>query len=41
MCDLRDRMELGTWGTFRTGWWILHIITIVIVGFVGYRLGRS
>lgn len=36
MSDLRDRINLGTWGVFRTGWWIIHIVGIVVVGYIGY-----
>jgi len=34
--DVRDRIDLGTWGFLRTGWWILHIIGILVVGYIGY-----
>lgn len=37
--DFRDRVDLGTWGTFRTGWWVIHILSILIVGYIGYRIG--
>lgn len=41
MSDIRDQMELGTWGTFRIGWWILHAISLIVIGGAGYRMGRS
>ena len=37
--DVRDRMDLGTWGTFRAGWWVLHAIGILVVGYIGYWMG--
>lgn len=40
MSDLRDRLDLGTWGTFRTGWWVLHIVGILIVGYIGFWIAR-
>lgn len=38
MGELRDRIDLGTWGAFRTGWWVLHVVGIVVVGYIGYWL---
>lgn len=40
MGELRDRIDLGTWGAFRTGWWVLHVVGIVVVGYIGYWLAR-
>lgn len=40
MSDVRNNIVLGTWGAFRTGWWVLHVIGILVVGFIGYWLGR-
>ena len=40
MDESRDRMELGTWGAFRTGWWVLHVVGIVVVGYIGYWIAR-
>jgi hypothetical protein len=40
MGELRDRIDLGTWGVFRTGWWVLHVVSIVVVGYIGYWLAR-
>lgn len=40
MADLRDRSDLGTWGAFRTGWWVMHIVGIVVVGYIGYWLAK-
>lgn len=39
--DLRDRVDLGTWGAFRTGWWIVHIVGILVVGYIGYSIGNG
>lgn len=38
MADVKDRNEvdLGTWATFQPGWWVLHIISIIVVGYLGY-----
>ncbi|MDA8226638.1 MAG: hypothetical protein M0T74_02845 [Desulfitobacterium hafniense] len=41
MSDVSDKIELGTWGAFRTGWWILHVVSIIVVGYIGYWLGLS
>lgn len=38
--DLRERIDLGTWGMFRTGWWILHIVSVIVVGYIGYWIAR-
>lgn len=40
MTDLRDRIELGTWGFLRTGWWVLHVVAILVVAYLGYWFGR-
>ena len=40
MEESRERMDLGTWGAFRTGWWILHVVGIVVVGYIGYWIAR-
>lgn len=32
--------DLGTWGTFRTGWWVLHIVSIVLIGYIGFWIAR-
>ena len=34
--DVRNTMDLGAWGFLRTGWWILHIVAILAVGYIGY-----
>jgi len=39
--DIRDSMDLGTWGFLRTGWWILHIVGITAVGYIGYWIAVS
>jgi len=36
MSELRDRIDLGTWGAFRTGWWVLHIVGVFVIGYIGY-----
>lgn len=40
MADIRERIDLGTWGMFRIGWWVVHVIGIVVVGYIGYWLAR-
>jgi hypothetical protein len=35
----RDGYDLGTWAFLRTGWWILHIIAIVGLFYLGYLYG--
>ena len=39
--DVKDRTDLGTWGFLRTGWWILHIVGIVVVAYLGYYIFKS
>jgi hypothetical protein len=39
MSDVRDRVDLGTWGAFRTGWWVLHAAGIIAIGYLGYWVG--
>ena len=34
--EVRDRLELGTWGFLRSGWWILHVVAIIVVAYLGY-----
>ncbi len=34
--DVREKLELGTWGFLRSGWWILHIVAIIVVAYLGY-----
>jgi hypothetical protein len=36
MSDVRDRMDLGTWGFLRSGWWVLHVVGIIVVAYLGY-----
>ena len=36
MEEIRKNVDLGIWGAFRTGWWVLHIVGIVVVGYIGY-----
>ena len=38
--DVRDRIELGTWAFLRSGWWVLHIVAIIVVAYIGYWIGR-
>ncbi len=40
MADVKERKEvnLGTWATFQPGWWVLHIISIIVVGYLGYYI---
>lgn len=40
MADVKDKgeVDLGTWATFQPGWWVLHVISIVVVGYLGYYL---
>jgi hypothetical protein len=40
MADIRERIDLGTWGMFRTGWWVLHVVGVVVVGYIGYWIAR-
>jgi hypothetical protein len=37
--DVRNTMDLGNWAFLRTGWWVLHIIAILAVGYIGYWIG--
>jgi len=39
--DLRtqDGYELGTFHFLKTGWWVLHLIAIAIVFYLGYAYG--
>lgn len=36
MDEVREQIDLGTWATFRTGWWVLHVVGIVVIGYIGY-----
>jgi hypothetical protein len=40
MSDIRERIDLGTWGMFRVGWWVIHVVGIFVVGYIGYWLAR-
>jgi hypothetical protein len=34
-------MELGTFEFLKTGWWVLHVIAILGVFYLGYLFGGS
>lgn len=34
-----DRTDLGTFSFLQTGWWVLHIIAIIVVFYLGYVFG--
>ncbi|WP_169738595.1 hypothetical protein [Desulfofalx alkaliphila] len=40
MADIKERNspDLGTWATFQPGWWVLHLISIIVVGYLGYYI---
>ena len=40
MSEVRDRIDLGIWGFLRSGWWILHVVAIIVVAYIGYWVGR-
>ncbi len=40
MSELHERIELGTWGFLRTGWWVLHVVGILIVGYLGFWIAN-
>ena len=37
----REGYDLGTFNFLRAGWWILHIVAIVGVFYLGYLYGGS
>jgi hypothetical protein len=37
----RDGYDIGTWHFLKTGWWILHIVAIGIVFYIGYAIGAT
>ncbi len=37
--QISNRYDLKTWGFLQTGWWILHIVAIVLVFYLGYLFG--
>lgn len=30
--------DLGYWAFLRTGWWIVHFVSIIAIGYLGYYL---
>lgn len=32
---------LGTWAFLKTGWWVLHVVSIIAVGYLGYYILRA
>lgn len=40
MDESKKELDLGTWGTFRTGWWVLHVISVIVVGYIGFWIAR-
>jgi hypothetical protein len=36
-----NRYELGTWGFLQLGWWVLHIVAVVAVFYLGYLYGAA
>ena len=41
MYDMRGNLDLGTWGAFKTGWWAVHIVGIIVVGYIGFWIGKT
>ncbi|MGE5390738.1 MAG: hypothetical protein ACM3PE_06695 [Deltaproteobacteria bacterium] len=37
--ETREGYELGTWAFLRTGWWILHLVAVALVFYLGYLYG--
>ncbi|HEX3010718.1 MAG TPA: hypothetical protein VHQ70_01610 [Syntrophomonadaceae bacterium] len=37
----KDGYDIGTWHFLKTGWWILHIIAIAGIFYLGYIYGAS
>ncbi len=38
MMKKRSEVDLGTWAAFQPGWWALHVISIIVVGYLGYYI---
>jgi len=34
-----DGYDIGTWHFLKAGWWVLHVISIAVVFYIGYMLG--
>ncbi len=37
----QDGYDIGTWHFLKTGWWVLHVVAIGAVFYVGYAVGMS
>lgn len=39
--NIRDEQnyDLGTWGFLKLGWWVLHVVALVAVFYLGYLYG--
>jgi len=37
--ESKEGYELGTWAFLRTGWWILHLVAIALIFYLGYLYG--
>lgn len=36
-----DGYDIGTWHFLKTGWWVLHVVGIAAVFYVGWLFGGS
>lgn len=37
MAEIKEP-ELGSWAFLKAGWWIVHIVSITAIGYLGYYL---
>ncbi len=37
----QDGYDIGTWHFLKTGWWVLHVVSIGVVFYIGYAVGMS
>lgn len=37
----KEGYDLGNWHFLKTGWWVLHIIAIAALFYLGYLYGAS
>lgn len=40
--DIEEKhpVNLGSWSFLQPGWWILHLVSVVFLFYLGYLLGR-
>lgn len=41
MDQVKSFPHLGTWAFLKSGWWVVHVISIILFGYLGYYFFRN